>query len=176
MNHNKTHARQLDCIGVFDISNGLDPERAAMLLALSRNREEEERLKSSLAGIPGMRFAVTEIGGFSDTLHAQITPRVVGTCLSQGVLCRCASQVHALLHAIVEAGKGVCLDRPIRTSMSLKIGIVHYNNWLAVAIFGESAFHRLTNHRRAGLGVMHINGDAREKFHNEEGKYSDSVE
>jgi len=45
------------------------------------------------------------------------------------------------------------------TSIAVKIAIVRNDNWVAVAIFGQSAIHPLTNHLRAGLGVMHISND-----------------
>lgn len=157
MSFNQTSvAQEQEHNKVFDTLNGIDPERAAMLLALTRNREEEEKVKKILAKIQGMRFAVTEIGGISDALRTKIAPRVIGACLKQGVICRCSSQTHALLHAILEAGQGIFLEMPMSTSMSLKIGVVNHKRWIAVAIFGDSAIHRLTNHRRAGLGVMHV--------------------
>ena len=39
---------------------------------------------------------------------------------------------------------------------ALKIAVVRGSGWLAVALFGKSALHYMTNHERAGLGVMHI--------------------
>ena len=42
------------------------------------------------------------------------------------------------------------------SSLALKIAIVRKEHWIAVAIFGQSALHYMTNHERAGLGVMHI--------------------
>jgi hut operon positive regulator len=43
-----------------------------------------------------------------------------------------------------------------RNSLALKIGIAARDEWLAVAISGRSALHVVTNHWRAGLGVMHL--------------------
>lgn len=140
----------------FNVSDGIDPERAAMLLALTRSREEEEKVKSMLAEMAGMRFAVTEIGGVSDSLRSKIAPRVIGACLKQGVIGNTSSQIHALLHAILEASRGIFLEMPMSSSMSLKIAVVRHKKWIAAAIFGDSALHMLTNHRRAGLGVMHV--------------------
>lgn len=40
--------------------------------------------------------------------------------------------------------------------LALKIAVVRDDGWLAVALFGKSALHYMTNHERAGLGVMHI--------------------
>lgn len=141
---------------VFDVSNGIDPERAAMLLAISRTREEEEAIKKVLARTKLFKFSVTEIGGMNDTLRSRLAPQIVGACVNQGVIDRAPSQVHALMHAVLEAERGLCMDAPLSGSLALKIAVVTDGSWVAVAMFGDSAFHVLTNHRRAGLGVMHI--------------------
>ncbi|MCR4399047.1 MAG: HutP family protein [Firmicutes bacterium] len=140
----------------FDVSNGIDAERAAMLLALTRTREEEEAAKSVLSQVGDLKFAVTEIGGMSDVLRSKIAPQVVGASLSQGVIRKCSTDTHALLHAVIEAERGLLMDAPMSGSMSMKIAVVRQGIWIVVAIFGHSAFHVLTNHRRAGLGVMHV--------------------
>ena len=146
----------------FDISNGIDPERAAMLLALTRNREEEEAAKAALSRVQGLKFAVTEIGGMTDSLRSKITPQVLGACLNQGVIRKSSNHVHALIHAVLEAQRGLTMDVPMSCSMSLKIAVVRTSGWIVVAIFGQSAFHVLTNHRRAGLGVMHLEREHRD--------------
>ncbi|MBC7332712.1 MAG: HutP family protein, partial [Synergistetes bacterium] len=45
---------------------------------------------------------------------------------------------------------------PLSNSLLLKVAVVSDGRWIAVCMFGESAFHVLTNHRRIGLGVMHL--------------------
>ncbi|MGE5485431.1 MAG: HutP family protein [Ignavibacteriales bacterium] len=140
----------------FDLSGGIDPERAAMLLALSRTREEEDNIKGVLARIGGFRFAVTEVGGMSETLRSKIAPQVIGASLSNGVIRKCPADTHALLHAILEAERGLLMDAPMSGSMSMKIAVVAHGNWIIVGMFGHSAYHVLTNHRRAGLGAMHL--------------------
>lgn len=141
---------------VFDISDGIDPERAAMLLAISRTREEEEVIKKVLARTKLFKFSVTEIGGMNDALRGKVAPQIVGACVNQAVIDRTPSQVHALMHALLEAERGLCMDAPLSGSLALKIAVVTDGSWVAVAMFGDSAFHVLTNHRRAGLGVMHL--------------------
>ncbi|HHV78438.1 MAG TPA: HutP family protein [Firmicutes bacterium] len=128
-----------------------------MMLALTRTREEEEAVKQVLSRLR-VRFAVTEIGGITENLRSKIAPQVIGACLSQGVIRKCPSHTHALLHAILEAERGLMMDASMSGSMSLKIAVTTHGSWIAVAIFGQSAFHVLTNHRRAGLGTMHFDG------------------
>lgn len=138
------------------VSQDIDPERAAMLLAWTSTREQEENIKEVLSRVPGLRFAVTEIGGINEDLRTRILPQVVGACLSRRVIDKRPLHIHALLHALMEAQRGLMTDAPLSGSMSLKIATAVRGSWIAVAIFGESAFHVMTNHRRAGLGVMHF--------------------
>lgn len=143
----------------LDISPAIEPERAAMLLAWTSTREQEEIIKQVLSRIPGLRFAVTEIGGMNEDLRTRILPQVVGACINRHVIERRPSHIHALLHALIEAERGLMSDAPISGSMSMKIAVAVRGAWLAVAIFGESAFHVITNHKRAGLGVMHFSNN-----------------
>ncbi|MDP3488349.1 MAG: HutP family protein [Bacillota bacterium] len=139
----------------FDLED-IDVERAAMLLAMSRSMAEEDHIKRSLLLVPGLRLAVSEVGGNSDQIQKKVNLTLLGTAIDKGVISRHPGQVHALLHAILEAKRGVMMDVPTDASLALKLAVVVKGEWLAVAIFGQSAMHVLTNHRRAGLGVMHF--------------------
>ncbi|KAF0193541.1 MAG: hut operon positive regulatory protein [Bacillota bacterium] len=134
----------------------IDAERAAMLLAMSRSMAEEDHIKKSLLLVPGLRLAVSEAGGNSGQIQKKVNLNLLGTAIEKGVISRHPSQVHALLHAILEAKRGVMMDVPTDASLALKLVVVVRHEWLAVAIFGQSAMHVLTNHWRAGLGVMHF--------------------
>lgn len=52
--------------------------------------------------------------------------------------------------------KGILVSVNTSVSLALKIAVVRDEHWIAVALFGKSALHYMTNHERAGLGVMHI--------------------
>ena len=104
---------------------------AAMLLALTRTLKDEETAKRALTEA-GHKFVVTEVGG------------------------KTSYDIHALIHATEEAKKGILVSVSSSASLALKIAVVRGSGWLAVALFGKSALHYMTNHERAGLGVMHI--------------------
>ena len=61
-----------------------------------------------------------------------------------------------MLHAAEEAKQGMLFSMVSSSSLALKIAVVRDDTWIAVAIFGKSAVHYMTNHDRAGLGIMHI--------------------
>ena len=67
-----------------------------------------------------------------------------------------AYQIHAILHAAMEAKQGILVNVSTSANIAINIAIVRKDRWVAVAMFGESAVHHLTNHARAGLGIMHI--------------------
>ena len=130
---------------------------AAMLLALTRTLKDEETAKRALTEA-GHKFVVTEVGGKTsyDDFHEKVNRAVIGASLNSGIIEKTANDIHALIHATEEAKKGILVSVPSSASLALKIAVVRGSGWLAVALFGKSALHYMTNHERAGLGVMHI--------------------
>ncbi|WP_339064025.1 HutP family protein [Tepidibacillus marianensis] len=41
-------------------------------------------------------------------------------------------------------------------SLAVKVAVVRDHHWIAVAMYGLSAIHPITNHHRIGLGIMHL--------------------
>lgn len=130
---------------------------AAMLLALTRSMNDEEWAKKMVAQ-RGFRYVVTEVGGRSTLAEFQerTTKAVMGACLNSGLVKKTTPQIHALLHALEEAKRGVLVNASSSTSLAMKIAVVRDSSWIAVAMFGDSAIHPITNHERAGMGVMHL--------------------
>lgn len=130
---------------------------AAMLLALTRTLKDEETAKRALTEA-GHKFVVTEVGGKTsyDDFHEKVNRAVIGASLNSGIIEKTANDIHALIHATEEAKKGILVSVSSGASLALKIAVVRGSGWLAVALFGKSALHYMTNHERAGLGVMHI--------------------
>jgi len=130
---------------------------AAMLLAITRNMSDEDFVKSMVSK-RGLRYVVTEVGGRSTLAEFQerTTKAVMGACLNSGMVKKTAPHIHALLHALEEAKRGVLVNASSSASLAMKIAIVRDAHWVAVAMFGDSAIHPITNHERAGLGVMHL--------------------
>ena len=112
----------------------------------------------------GYRFVVTEVGGTSDRSDFQLktTKAVIGAALNSGLISKSPTNYHALLHATEEAKRGILVNAASNVSLAVKIAVVRDARWIAVALFGESALHPLTNHERAGLGVMHLGVDEQE--------------
>lgn len=134
---------------------------AAMLLALTRTMQDEETVKQLLIE-QGYKCVVTEVGGKSDRddFQDRSTRAVIGAALNSGIISKSPTNYHALLHATEEAKRGILVNVASSSSLAVKIGIVRDAKWIAVALFGESALHPVTNHERAGLGVMHLGSDA----------------
>lgn len=130
---------------------------AAMLLALTRTMQDEETAKIMLAD-QGYKYVVTEVGGKSSIAEFQekTTKAVIGAALNSGIITKSPANYHALLHATEEAKRGIMVNVASSASLAVKIAIVRDSTWIAVALFGESALHPVTNHERAGLGVMHL--------------------
>lgn len=131
------------------------PGHAALQLAMTLTPEEEQERIAHLQE-RGFRCAVTEVGGRSDVFQERLIQSVMGAALNRGVVVKEAGEVHALLHATIEAKHGCLVDTVTAANVAFKVAIVRSERWLAVAMFGYSGLHRITNHERAGLGIMHI--------------------
>lgn len=131
-----------------------------MLLALTRTIEDEQACKELVARA-GFKLVVTEVGGHVGVAEFQtkITKAVIGACLNMGLIAKTPTNYHALLHATDEAKRGIMVNVASSVSIAVKVAIVRDDDWIAVAMFGESALHPLTNHDRAGLGIMHLGKD-----------------
>lgn len=142
---------------IFTKEKDIDVGAAAMLLALTWSLSIEEEIKAVLKN-NNLKFVVTEIGGKSyGEFQEKSTKSIIGACLNSGLIRKTAVEIHAVLHAAEEAKRGLLINASSSTSLAMKIAIVRNSEWVAVAMFGQSAIHPITNHTRAGLGVMHIN-------------------
>lgn len=130
---------------------------AAMLLALTGTLFDEQRLKEQVIKM-GYKVVVTEVGGKTsyDDFDEKITRAVVGASLNGGLISKLSNEIHALIHATEEAKKGILVSVNRTSSLAMKVVVVRDEHWLGVAMFGKSALHYMTNHERAGLGIMHI--------------------
>lgn len=128
----------------------------ALRLALTQTDEEEQELKTQYIS-SGKVFVVTEVGGkTSGDFQDKASRAILGAALNQNVIQKTSWEIHALLHAAEEAKRGVMINMSSDSHLALKIAIVRKGHWIAVAFYGQSAIHPLSNHERCGLGVMHI--------------------
>ncbi len=130
---------------------------AAMLLALTQTIYDEEKVKQIVAK-NGFKAVVTEVGGRTsfDDFNEKINRAVIGASLNSGIIQKTTNDIHALIHATEEAKKGILVSASTSANLAMKIAVARDDTWIAVALFGKSALHYMTNHDRAGLGVMHI--------------------
>lgn len=130
---------------------------AAMLLALTQTIYDEEKVKQIVAK-NGFKAVVTEVGGRAsfDDFNEKINRAVIGASLNSGIIQKTTNDIHALIHATEEAKKGILVSVSTSANLAMKIAVARDDTWIAVALFGKSALHYMTNHDRAGLGVMHI--------------------
>ena len=130
---------------------------AALLLALTQTMYDEERAKQLVAK-KDFKAAVTEVGGQTtlNEFNEKVNRAVIGAALNSGIRQKCTNDIHALIHATEEAKKGVMIGANTNQNLALKMAMVRDDTWIAVAMFGKSAVHYMTNHDRGGLGIMHI--------------------
>lgn len=129
--------------------------RAALLLSCTTDKKSEEELKA-LLGEEGWKSVATEVGGVASELPQKITRALVGAALNAGVVDKKPREMHALMHAALEAINGFVSLGTLEASIGAKLAIVRNRNWIAVSMVGDTAYHAVAHHERCGLGVMHI--------------------
>lgn len=129
--------------------------RAALLLSCTTDKQSEEELKLAL-NAEGWKSVATEVGGIASDLPQKITRALVGAALNAGVVDKKPREMHALMHAALEAINGFISLGTLEASIGAKLAIVRNTNWIAVSMVGDTAYHAVAHHERCGLGVMHI--------------------
>ena len=130
--------------------------KLAMLAAMT-SREEEDILKGIVEkDYKQYKLAVTFITGSKNEVMKTLSKSAIGCALQNGIVKAEAGPVHAVMHASLEAITGITNHILFDAALKLKMAIVSDGKWVAVALYGDSAIHPITNHERAGLGIMHI--------------------
>jgi len=129
--------------------------KAALLLSMSSDEEENE-IKRKIIEKTNYRIGVTRVAGFASEIRRKFAPAILGAALNCNVINKTTSEVHALLHASLEALNSIIQSESLDSSLSFKVSVVCDNKWICVGIFGDSAFYPITNHEKSSLGIMHI--------------------
>jgi hut operon positive regulator len=129
--------------------------KIAMLTAMS-DEEEEHVLKQAVAGRSDIKLAVTVVSGMTNKIKAGYTQSILNAALAGGVIKKNAAQIHALIHAGLEALQTMTPHNSVSSSIKMKVAIVSDGKWVIIAAYGDSAFSSFTNHERGGLGIMHL--------------------
>lgn len=129
----------------------------AMLIAMTTTINDEDNLKQYFWENK-VRSTVIELGGKSSMSDFQekINKSIINACINSNLISKNPNEVHAVIHASEEAKKGILVNVSSNANLALKVAVVRKERWIAVAMFGVSAIHYMTNHERAGLGIMHI--------------------
>lgn len=132
-------------------------ESGAIMLAITTTMYDEGLVKKHLEE-HGYKAGATETGGNAQSKEfaEKLTKAVLGVALNSNIIKRDAPDMHAVLHSTQEALSGLLNYHYSSTSLAIKIAVVRKDRWLVVCLYGQSALHFMTNHRRIGLGIMHI--------------------
>ncbi len=133
----------------------IDIGKAAVFISMLENKNRELFVKEYIEEL-GLRVVVTEVAGSGGDLKKKIINSCVGAALNIDVIGKEAHHVHGLIHAAQEAGRGMMLDMPLDANLHIRIAIVRSEHWIAVSMYGNSAYHILSNHSRLGLGYVNI--------------------
>ncbi len=126
-----------------------DVAKAAIRMALSENRESEERLKNRF-GENGIRAAAVNFGGESSTAVVKVLERAVVAARRGGVIAETHTEEGAVAGAAHEAITQV-INKAAGLNLGGKIGIARYGSHLSVCVFFEVGLLNL-NDVAIGLG------------------------
>lgn len=127
------------------------------LLAAMTDEEEERALRASPKALNGYRLAITVVSGLSSEVKQTFVKSVIACALQNRIIEKNSGEAHAVVHAAVDALNGIVQHGPA-ASLKLKVAVASDGHWVAVAIYGDSAFLPLTNHERASMSLMHLRG------------------
>lgn len=130
--------------------------KLALLVAISDDNEERKLKQEINNSSSNFKVAVTVVSGLSSDIKKTFVKAIVGCSLQNNIIRKTGTQIHAVLHASLDAMAGVVHQVPAEASLKLKVGISTDGQWIAVAVYGDSAFYPITNHERSGMGVMHL--------------------
>jgi hut operon positive regulator len=127
------------------------------LIAACSDEKEEELVKNLVNNTENdQKLAVTFVSGITTDIKKIFVKSLIGCAIQNDLIEKKDTQVHAIVHAGLDALKGIISDLGADTSLKIKVAIVRDKHWVAVALYGDSAYSSYTNHERASLGVMHI--------------------
>ncbi len=131
--------------------------RSALKIALTANREEEQRVKEVLAK-EGIKSTAVDFGGEFVTSIVKIVERAVVAAQRQGLVSEShvgAGAVAGAAHAALEQVKG----KATGFNVGGKIGIARYGEHLCVAIYMGVG---VLNLNELGVGLAHRSLDTTE--------------
>ena len=119
-----------------------DVVKAAIMMALTGDRDEERNLKSQLAA-KGIKTAAVDYGGEFINSVMKIIERAVVAAKRERVIEENHSQEGAVAGAAREALNQV-MPKALGLNVGGKIAVAHYDDHISVAIF-------------FGIGLLHLN-------------------
>ncbi len=129
--------------------------KLALMLAMSDD-EEEVTFKSSISDMQGIKMVIKYISGKSSTIQTSIVKTIVNASLQSEIIENRPTQIHGLLHATLGAYTSLREQGVVESNLKIKVAVVCDDRWVAVAMYGSSAFHYMTSHERASLHIMHV--------------------
>ena len=127
------------------------------LIAAASDATEEEAIKALVNGTDSeFKIAVTFVSGLTSDIKKNFIKSLIGCAIQNELIEKKETQIHSIVHAGLDALRGIISDLGTDISLKLKVAIVRDKNWVAVALYGDSAYSAYTNHERASIGVMHI--------------------
>jgi hypothetical protein len=126
-----------------NISGSRTVSRAAVLMCMSRTREEEKQLKADLMQ-EGIKAAAVDYGGEFISSVMRIVERAVVAAKREGVISETAYHEEGSVAGATREALSQVMTKAIGLNVGGKIGIARSGNNIAVAIF-------------FGIGLLHLN-------------------
>ncbi|MDO4546967.1 MAG: HutP family protein [Clostridia bacterium] len=126
-----------------NISGSKTVSRAAMLICMTRSRDEERVLKESLAS-EAVRAAAVDYGGEFVTSITRIVERAVVAAKREGVISASEYREEGAVAGAAREALSQINNKAIGLNVGGKVGVARSGNNIAVAVF-------------FGIGLLHLN-------------------
>ena len=127
-----------------NISGSRTVSRAAILMSLTRTRDDERDLKDSLLQDEGVRACAVDYGGEFVLSVAKIIERAVVAAKREGVIAQVEYHEEGSVAGAAREAVSQITAKAIGLNIGGKIGIARSGNNIAVAVF-------------FGIGLLHLN-------------------
>lgn len=127
----------------MEMSTSREVARAALTLSMSRDRDDERRLRDGFLSEDGIRTAAADFGGEFIPSVSRIIERAIVAAKREGVITEHHSEEGAVAGATREA-LGQVMNKAIGLNVGGKIGVARSGEHIAVALF-------------FGIGLLHLN-------------------
>ena len=131
----------------------LDVCRLAILLAMTKNQEQEDEVISTYHE-HGLKAAATTIYGYGISAEGNVIRNVINLCFNKRIIEKKRAHVHPVAHCVLEVAQSTRASDAIGQNFKFKAAVVRHGSEFSLCFYGDLAMHPLSGHKSMGVGYQ----------------------